>query len=107
MKSQGWDYYALTQERRDFDLMDSDANYIRRCSNRCKLWHALAARAYNTGFFFRMLDVAFLVWPVASFVSVIIGIYLLASLLVQILSRRAPDRVDRIEDRLEQLLRID
>jgi hypothetical protein len=100
VKSQGWDYFAVSQERRDFENLEDAPAYKEYCLRRSKLWHTLAAWAFNYGTFFQLLGVMFLVWPFASFVSIIIVVYLVLHLLADILVIISPRNARRLTNKI-------
>ncbi len=85
VKSQAWDYYALSDERRKFDDLRDTVNYISVCINESHKWHRIAVWSYRFGIISIMLGVAFLFWPISKSTSIIVGLYLPISLILALI----------------------
>jgi uncharacterized membrane protein YqjE len=82
IKSQSWDYFAVTEERRNYDNLQDTATYINKCLRERKTWHGIAVRAYRLGVLSIILGAAFLFWPLSRLTSVIIGAYVPTSIIL-------------------------
>jgi hypothetical protein len=94
INSQGWDYFALSQERRDYKDLSTDKSYIDDCGNESEHWHTLAVRLYRFGGGFVVCGVLVLIWP-TSFVTTLLVLALYVAVLgVFMLHKRK--RMDRL-----------
>jgi hypothetical protein len=93
IKSQAWDYFVLSEDRRKFiDLSDTE-DYIDKCLTERDSWHRIAVWSYRLGIISIMLGTAFLFWPLSKATSVIIGFYLPISLVLLIVVNRRQNQL--------------
>jgi hypothetical protein len=75
IKSQAWDYYAVSKERRTADNLSTEADYIASCLEVSRDWYVRAVYAYRFGGISMILGVAILFWPISRLTSVAMGLY--------------------------------
>lgn len=82
IKSQSWDYFAVPEERRNYDNLQDTVAYIDKCLKERKIWHGIAVRSYRLGVVSIILGAAFLLWPLSRLTSYMIGVYVPTSIIL-------------------------
>lgn len=88
VKSQSWDYFILSQERRDFNNTSDLKAYVEYCIVKSRLWHKTAVWAYRLGIMAIMLGLAVLFRHISLFISVIFVLYLIGTGVVFFIEKR-------------------
>jgi hypothetical protein len=81
VKTHGWDYFALSAERRKGEGISDHADYIGDCRTRMTLWFRRTIIAYRLGFLAVMTGAAVLFAPMSPVAAAIIALYVAGSLL--------------------------
>lgn len=87
VKSHAWDYFSLSEERREYLGIGRDKKYISNCQERRNYWHSRAVRSYFCGFIFLLIGIILLFWFTSRLTSGTILFGLLLYILIGILDK--------------------
>ncbi|MGE0013233.1 MAG: hypothetical protein AB7S62_13485 [Azoarcus sp.] len=106
VNSHAWDIHAMSDARRSDWGIDNTPAYTKRCIQRCKLWHVLAASSYNIGNTTMLIGLCALFLKVAPLVSALSATILIATLAAALCqrSRACLETRENLVRRLERFL---
>jgi hypothetical protein len=103
VKTQSWDFFSISKERRKFMGLDDTQGYKTRCWRRMKLFHYLSVLSFHTGILSILIGSIILLKSTNYYLTpIIITIFFLVYFVVILLSYIFKDRSRNAMECLEQ-----